>query len=45
MMNGVGTREAGSLIVQLRDTTAQAHTAAIDGAIHGVEQGLPGAVP
>ena len=34
-------REAGSLIVQLRDTTAQAHTAAIDGAIHDVEQGLP----
>jgi len=27
--------------VQLRDTTAQAHTAAIDGAIHDVEQGLP----
>ena len=26
-------RETGSLIVRLRDTTAQAHTAAIDGAI------------
>jgi len=33
-------REAGSLIVQLRDTTSQAHTATIDGAIQDVEQGL-----
>jgi hypothetical protein len=34
-------REAGSLIVQLRDTTAQARTAAIDGAINDIEQHLP----
>src|ERR1700756_2256142 len=34
-------REAGSLIVQLRDTTAQGPTAAVDGAIHDLAQGLP----
>ena len=27
--------------MQLRDTTAQAHEAAVDGAIHDMEQGLP----
>ena len=34
-------REAGSLIVQLRDTTAEGPVAAIDDAIHDVEQRLP----
>jgi hypothetical protein len=44
-LHGERGREAGSLIVQLRDTTAQAHTAAIDGAIHDIEQHLPTSPP
>jgi hypothetical protein len=38
-------REAGSLIVQLQDTTAQARTAAIDGPINDIEQHLPTSLP
>ena len=41
MLHDKRGRETGSLIVQLRDATAQGPTAAVDGAIHDVEQGLP----
>ena len=37
-------REVGSLIVQLQDTTAQASTAAIDGAVNDIEQHPTGSV-